>query len=97
LRREADVVRGTGVHVIRMALRPDEAAQALGCSRRQIERLIAEGDLLAFKIGRLTRVSVTALEEYVAGRMSMRVVPAPVPVVRQHRGRRRGRAGGSGE
>ncbi|MGH7749398.1 MAG: helix-turn-helix domain-containing protein [Candidatus Dormibacteria bacterium] len=82
--------------VAKVALRPDEAAEALGCSRRQVERLIAGGELVAFKIGRLTRVSVAALDEYVARRMAICVPPMEAAAVRQHRGRRRGRRVGEG-
>jgi excisionase family DNA binding protein len=62
------LVVGLGDQLARMERRlppvllsPDEAAKALGVSRSTVKRMIASGELPATKIGRLTRVDVTAV------------------------------------
>jgi excisionase family DNA binding protein len=52
----------------RGALRPNEAAAWLGCSRDTLERLIARGELASFKIGASRYVSVDELRRFVARR-----------------------------
>jgi excisionase family DNA binding protein len=49
----------------RGALRPNEAAQWLGCSRDTLERMIARGELRSFKIGASRYVSVDELRAFV--------------------------------
>jgi excisionase family DNA binding protein len=49
----------------RLALRPDEAAQALGMSPDHFERFVA-GDLRWARLGRLKIVPVTELERWLA-------------------------------
>lgn len=48
----------------RLAYRPQEAAEAMGISRRTIEREIESGKLRARKIGRSTVILATDLEQW---------------------------------
>jgi excisionase family DNA binding protein len=50
----------------RLALRPEEAAAALGISRAKAYQLIATGELPSFKMGGNRRVSAEALRAFVA-------------------------------
>jgi excisionase family DNA binding protein len=43
-----------------------EAAHELGISRSKLYELLADGELPSVRIGRTRRISVTALEEFVA-------------------------------
>lgn len=52
----------------RGALRPNEAAAWLGCSRDTLERLIARRELKSFKIGSSRYVSVDELRRFVRER-----------------------------
>jgi excisionase family DNA binding protein len=52
----------------RGALRPNEAAAWLGCSRDTLERLIQRGELRSFKIGAARYVSAQELRRFVAER-----------------------------
>ena len=47
-----------------------EAASLLRVSRRTIERMIAAGDLRAFKWGNITRIYRTDLEQFVSAHTS---------------------------
>lgn len=49
----------------KLLLTPEQAAEQLGISRRQIYRLIREGSLRSVKIGKLRRVSRTALQAFI--------------------------------
>ena len=44
---------------------PDEAAELLGVSHATMAKLLADGTIPSFKLGRLRRISVTELEEWV--------------------------------
>jgi excisionase family DNA binding protein len=52
----------------RGALRPNEAALWLGCSRDTVERLISRGELRSFKIGASRYVSTDELRRFVRDR-----------------------------
>lgn len=54
-----------------------EAAAVLSVSMRHIQKLVADGQLLACKVGRCLRVSEASMEEYT---QRNRVIPAAVPV-----------------
>ncbi|MBE0610073.1 MAG: helix-turn-helix domain-containing protein [Dehalococcoidia bacterium] len=54
----------------RGALRPNEAAQWLSCSRDTIDRLCATGELKSFKIGMARFVAVSELERFIAERQA---------------------------
>jgi excisionase family DNA binding protein len=50
----------------RLALRPEEAAAALGISRAKVYQLLASGEIPSFKLGGNRRVHPDALSAYVA-------------------------------
>ena len=47
----------------------DQAARMLGCGRSFAYNLVLSGDLVTVKLGRLRRVPVGAVHEYIAMRM----------------------------
>lgn len=49
----------------KLLLTPEEAAERLGISPRQVYRLIAEKRIRTVKIGRLRRLSPIALQEFI--------------------------------
>ena len=51
----------------KLLLTPEEAAEALGVSRRTVYMLLTSRALDSVKIGALRRVPVDALRDYVAG------------------------------
>lgn len=53
-----------------------EAADTLSVSKRLIQKLVANGQLIACKVGRCIRISEESLEEYARRNQ---VVPAAVP------------------
>jgi excisionase family DNA binding protein len=50
--------------MIKQNLRPDEAGEILGVSRRQIYRLIFDGEIVAFKVGTALRITAESLEAF---------------------------------
>ena len=50
----------------RLLLRPTECADAIGCSRALIYRLLATGELPSVQVGGRLRVPVDKLREWVA-------------------------------
>lgn len=55
----------TEYHDIKLISVPD-AAGILGVSARTVARLIADGQLQIVKVGRLTRIRVVEVEEFIA-------------------------------
>ena len=55
--------------VERLALKPLEVAEALGCSRAKAYELIASGEIESIKVGTDTRVPVTSLKAYVVKKL----------------------------
>ena len=53
----------------RIALRPDEAASAIGISRAKAYELISRGELPSIRIGASVRVPVDALRAWIEERM----------------------------
>lgn len=51
----------------RRAYRPEELAEAWGCSRAHIYKLLDSGALKSLKIGRSRRILVSAVEEFENG------------------------------
>jgi excisionase family DNA binding protein len=51
----------------RMLLTPVEAAEQLAVSRTMVYELMAAGKLRSITIGRLRRVPVDAIQEFIAG------------------------------
>ncbi|HBQ33110.1 helix-turn-helix domain-containing protein [Brucella oryzae] len=46
------------------AYRPEDVAKLWGCSSRQIRNMINSGQLEAFRVGKLLRISPSAVEAY---------------------------------
>jgi excisionase family DNA binding protein len=57
-----------------LAVDPPEAGRRLGVGRTTIYKLIRSGDLPIVKIGRLTRIPVAALDEFIALRTHRQAV-----------------------
>jgi excisionase family DNA binding protein len=51
----------------RLLLRVEEAAELLGIARTLMYRLLLDGEVESVHVGRLRRVPVAAVEEYVKG------------------------------
>lgn len=49
----------------RLLLRPEEVQEALGIGRSKFYELIAKGELPSVRIGRLVRVPVAGIEQWV--------------------------------
>ena len=56
----------------RIALRPAEAAQAIGIGRSKVYELIASGELPSIRIGGSVRVPVDALRAWIARQLEAR-------------------------
>ena len=54
----------------KLALRPTEAAEAIGVSRSRAYALIAKGELPSVRIGNSVRVPVDALRRWIESRTS---------------------------
>lgn len=76
----------------RLVLDVEAVAEVLHCGRTQVFRLLRAGDLPGMKIGGLTRVSVAAVEEFVARKTAEAIAAATKPALPaalvQWRGRR---------
>jgi excisionase family DNA binding protein len=59
-------------------LKPHEAAEALGCSRKRIYSLVATGKLEAFRLERQLRIEPEAVEKFKRQRRVQVESPAPV-------------------
>ena len=57
-----EVSRGT----VRLLLRPEEGANAIGVSRARFYELLAEGQLKSIKIGRSRRIPLSELQGWIA-------------------------------
>ncbi len=55
----------TQEHQPPLMLRVEEAGQRLGIARTSMFRLIATGEITSVQVGRLRRIPVACLEEYV--------------------------------
>lgn len=60
----------------KLLLDVSEVAETLGCGRTFVYGLISSGELVAVKLGKLTRVPAAAVEEFVA-RKSLEAIPTP--------------------
>jgi excisionase family DNA binding protein len=63
-------VREVPTTVQKVALTPEEAAEALSISRSQMYILIAHDEIASITIGRLRRVPISALHEFILGRLT---------------------------
>jgi excisionase family DNA binding protein len=51
---------------VRVLLRPEEGAEAVGVSRAQFFKFLADGSIKSLKIGRLRRIPLAEIESWVA-------------------------------
>jgi excisionase family DNA binding protein len=63
------IVDETAPDVLRLALRAEEAATAFGVSRATVYELVRSGTWPSFHVGRLLRIPVSGLEEYIEKRL----------------------------
>ena len=54
---------------VKLALRPNEAARALGVGRDKLFALLAAGAIKSFREGNTRLIPVKAIEEYLAKRL----------------------------
>jgi excisionase family DNA binding protein len=59
---------------MRLLLRPEESADALGVSRARLYELLARGELKSIKIGRCRRIPIAELESWVARELAQQSV-----------------------
>jgi excisionase family DNA binding protein len=57
-----------GTDVLRLALTVEEAGDRIGVKRTTMYKLIRDGDIESFTIGRLRKIRLSALEEYIKRR-----------------------------
>lgn len=55
---------------VKLALRPNEAARAIGVGRDKIFALLADGSIRSFREGNVRLIPVKAIEEYIAKRLA---------------------------
>jgi len=67
-----------------LALTPEEAAKALGVGRTTIYRLMREGALRSFAIGRSRRIPVEALAEFVRAQTPGAEAPGAADLAAHH-------------
>lgn len=67
----------------RLALRPMEAAEAIGISRSAVYALISAGELPAIRVGGVLRVPCAELREWIASKSREVKGFAPEPVEEQ--------------
>jgi excisionase family DNA binding protein len=60
----------TAVESIRLLLRPEEGANAIGVSRARFYELMAEGRIKSINIGRSRRVPVAELQDWIAAELA---------------------------
>jgi excisionase family DNA binding protein len=60
----------------RILLKPQETAEAIGCSRSRVYQLIASGELPSIRVGGVARVPVAALKAWVEARLRARAEDA---------------------
>ena len=49
----------------KLLLSPDEASAALGVKRAKLFQMLAAGEIASFKVGRLRRIPMSALQNWV--------------------------------
>ena len=81
----ADSMERNEMTPVRILLRPEEAAKALGISRSQCYSLLAAGGIPSVLVGRSRRVPVAALEEWVAARTTLAQVKASAEGAKEER------------
>jgi excisionase family DNA binding protein len=67
---ELSMISPTRRESIRMLLRPEEGADAIGVSRARFYELMSEGRIKSIKIGRSRRVPITELQSWIAAELA---------------------------
>jgi excisionase family DNA binding protein len=66
---EAPLARGHAVEnvrgSVRLLLRPEEGADAIGVSRARMYELLAQGAIRSIKVGRARRIPLVELQEWI--------------------------------
>ena len=69
-----DSIRVVGVGAskgaVRLLLRPEEGAEAIGVSRARMYELIAEGRIKSIKIGRSRRIPIAELSRWIENELA---------------------------
>jgi excisionase family DNA binding protein len=65
-----DNLKSIPTPVVDRLLRPEEAAQLIGCGRSYVWQLIADGSLASVHVGRLRRIPASAVAAYIAARVA---------------------------
>ena len=63
-------------------LSPEQAAEMLGCHRTMVFAMLARGDIVSVKLGRLRRIPASAIDKYIASRLSEAAGSSPEGGVR---------------
>lgn len=66
----ADVMPAFARGPLRLMLRPEEGAEAIGVSRARFYELLAEGRIKSIKVGRSRRVPVSELNQWIADELA---------------------------
>lgn len=67
VRNNPQPTQATSLLDLPLVMTPVEAAQALGIGRNSIYSLLRSGDLKSIRVGRLIKITRSALEEYLQG------------------------------
>jgi excisionase family DNA binding protein len=62
---------GASKGAVRLLLRPEEAADAIGVSRARMYELLAAGEISSLKIGRSRRIPLSELERWIARELAI--------------------------
>lgn len=66
----AELVLGPVRGSVRLLLRPEEGAEAIGVSRARFYELMADGRIKSIKIGRSRRVPITELNSWIQAELA---------------------------
>lgn len=69
-REMPDLAPGIGRQPVRLLLRPEEGAEAIGVSRAKFYELLARGQIKSIKVGRSRRVPVSELNAWIASELA---------------------------
>ena len=69
-RDAGELVPGVSRGTVRLLLRPEEGAEAIGVSRARFYELMAAGHIKSIKIGRSRRVPITELNNWIAAELA---------------------------
>jgi len=66
----AELIAGASRRPIRLLLRPEEGAEAIGVSRARFYELLAEGRIKSIKIGRSRRIPIAEINSWIAAELA---------------------------